>query len=107
MGQDVTEKYAEQLNALMKEHERRLDQAQQQFEATVATAQNQLNSILGAVTQVAEKPPEPAKPEAVFTTAEDGERLMVMNEAAVDFMTKLFDLMQGVVQDLSKLLNKG
>lgn len=107
MGQDLTEKYAEQLKGLMAEHERQMAKAQEQFEATVSSAQNQLNSILGAVTEVVEKPKEPAKPEAVFTRAEDGEQLMVMNEPAVEFMTKLFDMMQDVVQELAKLLHKG
>ena len=68
-----------------------------QFENLVADAETRFEKLLAAV-----KPVEPAPPHAEWVTAGDGQKVLVLNEQAVEFFSAIFDSVGAVAETLAK-----
>ena len=92
----TTTQQLEQLSKKMEEmtqtYQQELLNQQQRYNDLVDQAQKQMAALVGA-----SQPKPPPKPQAVWHE-EGGEKLLVLNQAAADFFTKIFENV-GVLAD--------
>ena len=79
--------------------------AQKEFEAMVAKAQDDLAKLVASANSQVENAPEPVKPAAQWIETKD-EQVLVLNKAAAEFFSAIFDQIGGVAVELAKLAKK-
>ena len=80
-----------------------LKEAQEDHRRQIAEAEAQLQKLIAAIdreTQVHVSAVE--KPQSAWVTGDDGEKFMMLNQAAVDQFSKLFDGFKDVIELLAK-----
>lgn len=99
-----------QLSAKMEEmattYQAELEHQQKRYHELVTTAQEQMAALVGAAQAASTpKPAAPApKPQAVWHE-ENGEKLLILNQAAADFFSKLFENFGVLAEELQKKLS--
>ena len=79
--------------------------AQAQFEAMVAKAQADLAKLVASANAQVDSAPAPVKPAAQWVRSND-EQVLVLNKAAAEFFSAIFDQIGGVAVELAKLAKK-
>lgn len=80
-----------------------LKSTEEQHKKTIADAHAQLEALIAATAAPAPAPEvEPVAPQSVWITDNDGDKLLLLNEAAVEQITLLFTGFQEVIELLKK-----
>jgi len=87
----------------MVEYQKMLDDNIAKYEDMVIKAQKDLEALVQAATPQLPKPPQP--PEAEWTEA-NGNKFLVLNVAAAEFFTAIFQQLGVVAAELGKLNQK-
>ena len=87
----------------LSEYEQIMDDKIQQYEAVVAKAQADLTALVQAATASQPKPVQ--KPEASWSDV-NGEQYLVLNKAAAEFFSDLFEQVGVLATELGKAYNK-
>lgn len=93
---------AEQIRCQMVEYQNVMAQSIKQYEDMVAKAQADLAKIVAAASPT--QPPPQMKPEAQWTEA-NGNELLVLNKAAAEFFSAIFEQVGVVAQHLAEIAN--
>jgi len=79
-----------------------MDESIAQYNALVDKAQSDLNALVQAA-----NPQPQVKPEAQWIEAKDGQQLLILNAAAAEFFSAIFDQVGVLAQELGKMAKKG
>jgi len=93
------------LKQILADHQKMMDTAQAKYERTMQEAMARMESMaLAAEIKIPEDETEETQtvPAAVWTTAPDGEQLMILNQAAATMFLALFEQLGEVLGELTK-----
>ena len=93
----------DQMEKSMANYQKVMEETIAKHEAMVKKAHADLEALVQAGTP---KPPKPHKPECQWTDV-NGTKLLVLNEAAAEFFTAIFQQMGTVATELGKLAQQG
>ena len=90
---------------MLESYQKATANAQKEFEAMVAKAQADLTKLVASANAQVESAPAPVKPAAQWVRSND-EEVLVLNKAAAEFFSAIFDQIGGVAVELAKLAKK-
>ena len=91
---------------MLESYQKATANAQKEFEAMVAKAQNDLAKLIASANQQVTQAPPPVKPAAQWIKAKDDEELLVLNKPAAEFFSAIFEQIGVIAVELSKMSNK-
>ena len=98
---DVIAQMSEQMQA----YQDHMQSSMQQYEALVAKATSDLDKLVAAAATPPPAPPAPQTPECQWTENDSG-KYLVMNVAAAEFFSAIFQQVGVLAQELQKMAPK-
>lgn len=87
---------------MLASYQKATSDAQKQFEDMVAKAQRDMATLIASANAQVQSAPAPVKPAAQWVKSKD-EEVLVLNRAAAEFFSAIFDQIGGVAVELAKM----